>query len=273
MNCRQARNVFEELINGDKSLPQIPQLEEHLAQCSECQAWVRWEQQIVDGLERLEQQPPPSNFSQRVLECLPDVPLETVERVIGVLVRAWEETGFRERLRIRPRSTLEGQGVKLPPEMSVEVVKPEQAVLPSRGRLVLPLPAPGEGPRSLDDLRARLRDTPAAVLLEPELAGEVTWTESPQRPRRERSLVGGLRRAWASLLAGLARPTPRRLLAPALAVAATLLVLLGLLYVLQGEGPASTPGTAAGAWSWLVGGVVLVSVVVLAVLVLGRRKR
>jgi len=273
MDCRQARNVFEELISGDKSLPQFPQIEEHLAQCSACRTWVQREQQIVDGLKQLQPAPPPADFSQRVLDRLPDVPLKTLEQAIQVLVRAWEEPSFREKLRTRPRSTLEGQGVELPAEMSVEVVKPEEAALPTRSRLALPLPAPGEGPRGLKDLRARLRHTPAAVLLEPDLAGEAVLTEKPQRLGRERSPLDGLRRAWDALVVGLARPTPRRVLVPALAVAATLLVLFGLFYVLQGEGPASTPGTAAGAGSWLVGGVVLVSVVVLAVLVLGRRNR
>jgi uncharacterized protein YhhL (DUF1145 family) len=273
MNCRQARSAFEELINGDKSLPQLPQLEEHLAHCSECQAWLQREQQIVAGLEHLQGEAPPPDFSQGVLECLPDVPLQTLDQVVKVLERAWQEPGFREKLRTRPRSTLEGQGVKLPATMNVEVVSPEQAMLPTRRRLALPLPAPAEGPRSVEDLRARLRHTPAAVLLEPERAGEVVWAEKPPRPARQRSLLGGLRQVWTSLVVGLARPTPRRLLAPALAVAATLLLLFGLLYILQGEGPASTPGAATGAWSWLIGGVVLVSVVVFAVLVLGRRKR
>jgi len=273
MNCRQARSAFEELINGDKSLPQLPQLEEHLAHCSECQAWVQREQQIVAGLEHLEGATPLPDFSQRILERLPDLPLKTLDQVVKVLERAWQEPGFREKLRIRPRSTLEGQGIKLPPVMNVQVVNPEQAELPTPRRLVLPLPASNEGPRSVEDMRGRLRHTPAAVWVQPDLAGEAVLTEEAQLPGRERSALDGLRRAWGSWVAGLARPTPRRLLAPALAVAATLFLLFGLLYVLQGEGPASTPGTATGVWSWLIGGIVLVSVVVFAVLVLGRRKR
>jgi predicted anti-sigma-YlaC factor YlaD len=86
------------------------------------------------------------------------------------------------------------------------------------------------------------------------------------------SYLDRIRTAWDSMVSSLARPARRRTLMPALALAATFLVALGLVYVLQGDVP-STPGTAVGASSWLIGiGVVVIVAMLVVALVIWRRK-
>ncbi len=171
MECRQAREAFEEVLDGKKSWQDFPGLEQHLDQCPECQEWYARERQAIEALQKLEVFPAPPDFTERVLSQLPD--------------------------------TLPRQRIGL--------------------------------------------DSQAETAL-----------------RR-------LRLAWDSLLQGLT--SPRRRLAPLLAVAASLLLVLGLAYVLWGEDVVSTPGAAMGASPWTIGiSVGLVVVVLVVAVVLWRRK-
>lgn len=274
MNCRQARDAFEDLIDEDRSPADVTQLEEHLAHCPECQVWARREQQLTQTLEQMAPDAAPADFTRQVLASLPDVSFKTLEQVVRLLARAWAEPDFREKLRARPRPTLERLGIELPAQMRVEVVSPQKAVLPTSDRLALPLPAASEGSRGLENLRARLRDTPASVLVEPGWIDETTlYPEQPRAARRGDAVLDRLRRAWESFVAGLVSPAPRRVLVPVLAAAATLVLLFALIYGLQGEAPAITPGTASGAWSWLISGGVVVAAIVILIVVLGRGKK
>lgn len=80
-----------------------------------------------------------------------------------------------------------------------------------------------------------------------------------------------LREAWNSLVTGLARPAPRRRLVPILAGAASLLLILGLLYGLHGNDIPTTPGAAIGTPLWVVAGGV-VAVLAIALLIWWRKK-
>lgn len=86
-----------------------------------------------------------------------------------------------------------------------------------------------------------------------------TVAASPGEPRRRQWWAD----FWDALKEGAARPTYRRRLVPALAVAASLILVLGLLLSLQGNLPPVTPGAATGNSWWVLGG----GVVVLGVLV------
>lgn len=82
-----------------------------------------------------------------------------------------------------------------------------------------------------------------------------------------------IRRAWDSLVEGVARPSARRRWAPVLAAAASLILVVGLWYGLQGNDVSTTAGTAVGTMPWLIGGaVVLVIGLAIAVLILWRRR-
>jgi hypothetical protein len=273
MNCRQARKTFEELI--DKGIPvrYTPELKRHLERCPACREWCDLEQRVLHRLERLETGPVAADWSQEILDRLPDVPLKTLDQVVRLLVRAWEEPGFRERLRAHPRRVLAAEGVDLPAGLRIIVVPPSEACLPTRELLAMPLPKPGDGSRTAQDLAAQLRHTPAAVLVEPETA----WQLAPCGPPGPRERLDGalvrMEQAWDSFASSLTRPAPRRMLAPALVVVASLLVALGLLYGLRGGELPSTPGAATGNWSWAVGGGVVVILVVLVAVAFWRRKK
>jgi hypothetical protein len=94
----------------------------------------------------------------------------------------------------------------------------------------------------------------------------------PSAPGKTRAST--VRATWGSFLDALDRLAPRKRLMPALAVAASLLVVLGLLYGLQAGDVPSTPGAAVGAFPWSSAVILLLVFVGLAVgLVLWRRKR
>lgn len=109
------------------------------------------------------------------------------------------------------------------------------------------------------DFRARVLDRlPEAAL--PARLPRVAQAREPEKPR--------------SFWADLARPTARRRLMPALALAASLLLVAGLLYVFQVGEPATTPGAATGSAAWVALGGLGVAVVLLVVAFLfWRRKR
>ena len=147
MNCEQAYEAFEELYHAEGSIQDFPELEEHLEQCSECQARYARERLAVEALRSLEPLAMPPDFCERVMSQLPD-----------------------------------------------------------------------------------------AV---------------PGRQVQSRDIVARLQEAWSSLASTLARPAARRRLEPALAIAAAVLLLLGLLYGLRGGEVHTTPGAVAGtASSW-----------------------
>jgi hypothetical protein len=271
MNCRQARELLGQLIAKDRAT--LPELEEHLKQCPGCQSWHTRQQRIVRELEGWGSSPPSSGLSRQVLDRLPDMPLEALEQMMGVVTRAWEEPDLRETLRAAPRQTLEREGVDLPAGVQVVVVPPQEATLPTRQLLALPLPPQGEGPRSAADLRARLRPTAAALLLEPELAAQAASDRAGGMAERLDAILAQARMAWDSFSFNLRHPTPRRMLAPALAIAASLLLVFGLLSTFQGEEMATTPGTAAGTWSWAAGAGLVVVVGMVAVVILWRRRQ
>lgn len=78
---------------------------------------------------------------------------------------------------------------------------------------------------------------------------------------------------WDLLKESLARPAYRRRLVPVLAVAASLLLVLGLLWSLQGNLVPATPGAATSASSWVIGGgAIVLGALVVAVLFLRRRE-
>jgi anti-sigma factor RsiW len=107
-----------------------------------------------------------------------------------------------------------------------------------------------------------------------DFAGRVLYRLPDSVPQQQPGLAGKLRERWETLLAGLARPAFRRRLVPALTIAAALLLVLGVLYVWQGGEVTTTPGAAVGWSPWFVaGGLFLVAFVVVAVLILSRRKR
>ncbi len=173
MDCRQAREAFEGLVESGELSPQALDLEEHLSGCPECQEWFARELLSVNALEILDRIPAPLDFTQRVLAQLPD-------------------------------ATSQKQ--------------------------------PVEG-----------------------------FQAGSHLPR-----IGEF---WQSLLDSFARPPSRRRLAPALAIAASLLLVVGLVYVILGGDVTGTPGAATGASSWVVGiGAGVVVVVVVAALLLWRRK-
>lgn len=89
----------------------------------------------------------------------------------------------------------------------------------------------------------------------------------PERARQSRPSL------WSSMVSGLRRPRTHRVLVATLAVVASLLLAVGLWYVL-GEGPVpASPGRATGlAAGAIVVGAILLGVVVVLVLVLGQRK-
>jgi hypothetical protein len=89
----------------------------------------------------------------------------------------------------------------------------------------------------------------------------------PERIRQEdRSL-------WDSIVNGLKRPRTRRVLMPAMAVAASLLLAVGLWYILLGRPVPTSPGAATGsAVGAIVVGGILLGIAVVVALALGRRK-
>jgi anti-sigma factor RsiW len=273
MNCRKAHEAFEQLIDGDISLQSFPELEEHLKQCPACQDWYRRERRIIQGLERMAAFPAPDGFARQILDRLPDLSLGALEQVVRVIVRAWEEPGFRETLRSAPAQTLQDEGVELPPDLKVVVVPPGESALPTRQLLALPLPAAGEGPLSAENLRARLHSSTAAVLVAPEMAFDPATPKRIGIVDRFDAVPTQARQAWRSFLSGLTHPAPRRMLAPALVMVASLLLVLGVVYVLVGDQVPSTPGAATGTWSWALGGLFLVILGLVVVLLLWRRKR
>lgn len=273
MNCRQARQTFEQLIEAGASSQDLPELEGHLRQCPACRAWCDRERRLVQRLEQWDASPLPAGFVGRILSRLPGLPLGELDLVVRAIVRAWQEPDFRETLRSDPRRTLEEEGVTLPPDLRVIVVPPDEAALPTRQLLALPLPDPGEAPQSEAVLRARLASTAAAVLVNPESALQVVAGESTGLAQWLAGVLARLRRTWNSFLFSLSRPAPRRMLVPALAVAATLLLAVGLLYVVVGDQVPTTPGAAIGAGSWLIGGALLAVVVLAAIWAWRRRKQ
>jgi hypothetical protein len=92
---------------------------------------------------------------------------------------------------------------------------------------------------------------------------------SPDASRRQRRWAD----FWNSLKEGLARPAYRRRLVPALAVAASLILVLGLLWSLQGNPALVTPGAATGTSLWVIGGgAVVLGALVVVILFLRRRE-
>jgi len=77
---------------------------------------------------------------------------------------------------------------------------------------------------------------------------------------------------WASLQSGWTGLTTRRRLAPALAVAISLILVLGLWLGLQEEYPPVTPGAATGNALWLIGGLLGLGALVLIIVALARRR-
>ena len=110
---------------------------------------------------------------------------------------------------------------------------------------------------------------------------ECVLNQLPDRvPERQFSLPAQIeaalqraRSGWESWVASLSHPASRRRLVPVLTVAASLLLVVALAFGLLGDRMPSTPGAATGTWSWTVGIVVLVALVLVALLVLWRRKR
>jgi hypothetical protein len=173
MDCQQVREALEQLVESGQSFAYVPELEEHLVTCVECQRWYTRELQAISALDTLEPIPVPDDFTGRVLSRLPDI-----------------------------------------------------------------------GPESRTDLA-----TPA------------------------KARASTVREVWSSFLDALDRLAPGKRLMPALAVAASLLLVLGLLYGLQASDVPSTPGAAVGAFPW--GIAVLLSLVFIGLvvgLVLWRRK-
>jgi hypothetical protein len=175
MNCQQARSAFEDVFEGTQSLQHLPELEEHVAECEDCQVWQAQHRRVIAALKELDTVPVSADFTSRILEQLPDE-----------------------------------------------------------------VPLPQEGPH-------------------PQGEGHRVWQQ-----------VGERLEAWWASLSG---PVAGRRLAPALALAATLLLAVGLLLGLQaGEAPL-TPGAATGPASWLVvGGIGLILVAAVVALALFRRK-
>lgn len=91
------------------------------------------------------------------------------------------------------------------------------------------------------------------------------WQPPPVPGRPSSTVWQRLVEAWSSSSANLSRPASRRRLAPALALAAVLIMVLGLLYVMQGGQPASTPGAATGPMPILVAAGLGLSVILLIV--------
>ena len=71
MNCRQARKGFEELLNSENTLQDFPDLQAHLEQCPQCQAWYAQEGRVVHALEQMDRLPVPADFTKQVLRRLP----------------------------------------------------------------------------------------------------------------------------------------------------------------------------------------------------------
>jgi MYXO-CTERM domain-containing protein len=270
MNCRQARELLVQ--QKTEGSPPRPELERHLQQCPNCQSWFARQRRIVRELEQVRAGQPAKDLARQVLERLPDMPPAALQQAAGLVRRAWQDPGLRDALRTAPRQALEREGVALPPGLQVVVVSPEEATLPTRQVLSLPLPRPGEGPRSAADLHARLRFTPAASWLEPELAGRPVTDRMGDVRDRVDTLLDRARLAGDGLLSGLRRPGPGRLLAPALAVAAALLLLFGLLATFQNQGTTTTPGAAVGTGPWAAAAGLVVLLAVVALLLWRRRR-
>ncbi len=268
MNCRQARDAIEDILNGGETPDAYPELEGHLGTCANCRARYRRERQAIQRLEGVELLDVPPDFGQRVMDRLPEMPLEALSEVVRAVLRAWREPVFREQLRSEPRSTLERLGVPLPSRLRVIVVSPDQATLPTQSLLALPLPAAGEGSLGTKELQAQMRDSAAAFWLVPESAMARLAAEE----RMERVPAAG-QQVWDSLVTTLIRPARRRVLVPVLAAAATFLLALGLLYLFGVDAPSGTPGAATGPWSGVAIAAVVLAAVFLAVsLILWRRK-
>lgn len=97
MDCEQAQDAFEKLIDSQEPVPSVPGLEEHLATCPECHEWFAQELLAVNALELLDAFPAPSDFTTRVLSQLLDPEAESksiqVARVQSPLTRiqdAWD---------------------------------------------------------------------------------------------------------------------------------------------------------------------------------------
>jgi succinate dehydrogenase/fumarate reductase cytochrome b subunit len=272
MNCRQTRQALDRLL-GEGTISQLScELEKHLQDCTECRDWYHTECLVVEGLKRSQDAPVPSNLARRVLNQLPSVTPGTIDRVKRLVIRAWEEPEFRETLRADPNQTLRNQGVNLPADVHVVVVAPSEATLPTKRSLTLPLPGPGEGARSEEDLRLRMRHTAASVLFEPELLASVPDFEGIGLELRLEALLAEMQQNWESFFHSVTHTPPQRMLVTAVAVAASLFLLLGLSYVLQDATASSTPGAAVGSWSWAAGGVLLGVVGLAAILFLWRTK-
>lgn len=104
------------------------------------------------------------------------------------------------------------------------------------------------------------------------LPDAVPARQSPQAAQPER-VREGRPSLWDSVVSGLRRPRTRRVLVPAMAVAASLLLAVGLWYVLGGGPVPASPGAATGPiMGAIVVGAILLGVAVVVALVLGRRK-
>lgn len=102
------------------------------------------------------------------------------------------------------------------------------------------------------------------------LSGAQPEPEPSALPREP--LLHRLQQAWGLLLDALNRPAYRRRLVPALVVAASLVLVLGLAVNLRGGEPSTTPGAAFGVPLWIAGGgAILVVALVLVVLIFQRR--
>jgi hypothetical protein len=222
---RDAQAWLDQLLDGDTSPEQRADIESRLRATEHGR-------QLLALLPLLASPPPPppdgtADLAPDVLARLPRGRPGDYRRLADLVLRAWQDTGLRERLRAAPREQLRAAGLTVPDTTDVAVVTPAEAELPTSRRVVIPLPPPGAAAVPSDEARAALSAGPFGWLWGP------PWEPSGSAAPIGRALV----ERWRAWFGG--GPVYR----PVAAALAAVLAVAGLALLLPGVG---TPGAAVG---------------------------
>ena len=69
MNCEESKNLIVEMTEADE-VGSNAELSAHLAVCSTCRQFLKYELKMRDGFEEIASEPLPAEVARKILECL-----------------------------------------------------------------------------------------------------------------------------------------------------------------------------------------------------------
>lgn len=205
MSKHEIQSMFDALMNEDLPTEERAAFEAQLDATPEGRKLLSAYHWIHEP-PAIEEQP---GIGRAVMASIPGETPGVYRQIAEIVLRAWSDVELRSTLRGEPRATIESAGLRLSPDLRLEVVGPDDGRLPTSESLFLPLPDADAPAVDTRIARRRLGHSEFGWLFGPPWQrGAVPTSEHPLRSIlsafRGRGGQSGQRRlAYAGVLAAI----------------------------------------------------------------------